>query len=121
MSDHEVAFVKFEINQENDTITENDTKAKNKLNWKDATDHQKLDYNNTLFIKLIMMEIPENVLHGTDLHCKNENHKFEMDNYVNSLMSNISDSGHQTIPVKVSKPNKNRKNDAKSIAGWKYL
>ena len=63
------------------------------------------------------MYVPDCVINCKDVHCQNENNKAEIDIYVNSLMSNISESGHETIPVKQHKPD--NKSNSKSMAGWK--
>ena len=119
MSDHEPIYVKFHTENEasekdNDEPHENPSP---KPNWKAASDDQKLDYNDSLFRKLTNMYVPDCVINCKDVHCQNENHKAEIDIYVNSLMSNISESGHETIPVKQHKPVNN--SNSKSMPGWK--
>ena len=39
-----------------------------------------------------------------DVQCKDPAHRLEIDRYVVELLNNISESGHETIPVKESKP-----------------
>ena len=63
------------------------------------------------------MYIPDGVVACRDVQCKDPAHRLEIDRYVVELLNNISESGHETIPVKESKPTKN--DNSKSIAGWK--
>ena len=48
-------------------------------------------------LKLMTMEIPESVIHCTDLHCKNDNHKTDIDNYVQNFLYNISEVTKQFL------------------------
>ena len=117
MSDHEVSYVKFEVTDEPTVIIEEIASTVPKLNWKAATEDQKLEYEDKLFRKLNTMHVPEAIINCKNVHCEDTNHRLELDSYVVELMSYISESGHDAIPVKESKPAKKPK--SKSLAGWK--
>ena len=65
------------------------------------------------------MHVPECVVICRNVSCKDPKHKIEIDSYVTNILSNISESGHETIPMKEPKPMKNK--NSKSLAGWKDL
>ena len=117
MSDHEVTFAKIKVALEEQKHDDNPQLEAPKLNWKAASEDQKLDYNDALFRKLNTMEVPESIVSCRNVNCNDQNHKLEIDEYVHNLMTHISDSGHETIPIKESKPIKNKA--TKNIAGWK--
>ena len=117
MSDHEVFYVKFEVTNEPTVIIEEIASTVPKLNWKAATEDQKLEYEDKLFRKLNTLHVPEAIINCKNVHCEDTNHRLELDSYVVELMSFISESGHDAIPVKESKPAKKPK--SKSLAGWK--
>jgi hypothetical protein len=64
--------------------------------WRKATEDQKLEYNDVLFRRLLRMEIQESVRLCSDVHCKDENHKNDIDKYVEDILTNVSESGHET-------------------------
>ena len=61
------------------------------------------------------MEIPESVRLCSDVHCKDENHKNDIDKYVEDILTNVSESGHETLPIVAPK----KKIHQKKTPGWK--
>ena len=50
--------------------------------WNNATEDQKLEYNDVLFRKLVSMDIPASVTMCHDVNCYDEDHKKEIDAFV---------------------------------------
>ena len=115
-SDHEVIFAVFDIpdKQEPDAKMK-DTGSTPKFEWNNATENQKLDFNDILFRKLMMLKIPECVEGCKNLKCTEQSHTQEIDAYVKELLYEIIESGDLSIPKsKPVVPDKNNKN----TPGW---
>ena len=118
MSDHEPIFAVINVDIE-DTTKKDDVyepPRPPKPMWKNATEDQKLDYNDVLFRKLITMDVPASVSSCHDVHCNDSNHRTEVDAFVLELLENVSHSGHETIPLVAPKKKAKVK---KKTAGWK--
>ena len=116
MSDHEPIYMKIETEPlEHKQKIETENQAK-KFMWKKATDDQKLDFNDVLFRKLLNRKIPDCVENCNDVNCKDSEHTEHLDNYVKELLTDISDSGHQTIPMTSGK---SPSEHSTKTPGWK--
>ena len=120
MSDHEpiYAIIKVAHTSKSDD-DDNEPVGKPKPVWRNATDDQKLEYNDILFRRLLQMEIPESVKVCNDVNCNDEKHKSDIDNYVEDILVNISESGHETLPVTVHK--KKVKHQKKTVGWTEYV
>ena len=118
MSDHEPIFavIGVEASEKNEDVKEAAGAGRSKPVWKMATEDQKLEFNDILFRKLIRMEIPESIKVCSDIKCSDEHHKEEIDTFVKELLENVSESGHETLPIVTPKAKKNLR---KSTPGWK--
>ena len=86
-----------------------------KFEWKKASEDQKLEFNDVMFRKLMMLKVPNCISNCINLKCKNETHVKEIDEYVKLLLYEIIDSGDCTVP-KSKPPKKNHKD--KNTPGW---
>ena len=120
MSDHAPIYCVIKCNNNIAMNDPEDSKSEEypRPRWKDANPDQKLEFNDILFRKLFSMEIPNEVTSCRDIHCENEEHKKQIDSFINDILENVSDSGYETLPL--SQPVKeNTKNVRKKTAGWK--
>ena len=68
---------------------DNEPVGKPKPVWRNATDDQKLEYNDILFRRLLQMEIPESVKVCNDVNCNDEKRNSDIDNYFGDILVNI--------------------------------
>ena len=118
MSDHEPVYAVIKVDHVPKKEASEEQVRPPKPVWKNASDDQKLEFNDVLFRKLLSMDVPASVSMCTDVKCNDENHKKEIDCFVTKLLENISESGHETIPL--VDPNRNTKG-RKKTPGWKEI
>ena len=68
--------------------------------WKLATDSQKLGFYNELQSRLQRLKVPSCVTACTNAHCKNEEHKHEID----SMMLDVLHSLESAADIEIPKP-----------------
>ena len=68
--------------------------------WKLATDSQKIGFNNELQSRLQRLKVPSCVTACTNAHCKNEEHKHEID----SMMLDVLHSLESAADIEILKP-----------------
>ena len=100
MSDHEPIFGKIEVNKVDFKLNDAEENQYYKFQWKRATSDQKLEYNDVIFRRLLNRKVPGSVENCTDVTCKDSNHIRYLDDYVQDILTDISDSGFDTIPIK---------------------
>ena len=115
MSDHEPIYAIIKVEHAIESDDADEPIGKPRPVWRNATEDQKLEYNDVLFRRLLRMEIPESVRLCSDVHCKDENHKKDIDKYVEDILTNVSESGHETLPIVAPK----KKIHQKKTPGWK--
>ena len=99
MSDHEPIYDIIKVEHAIESDDADEPIGKPRPVWRNATEDQKLEYNDVLFRRLLRMEIPESVRLCSDVHCKDDNHKNDIDKYVEDILTNVSESGHETLPI----------------------
>ena len=82
--------------------------------WKKATDTQKLDYYHQLQSTLMSITIPTCVLNCNDVHCKNNTHKYALDDLMLEVLHSMETTADSTMPKPVG--NSNKKNS--TIPNW---
>ena len=116
-SDHEPIYSVIEAPKlENKETIDEEEKGTPKFDWKNASDDQKLEFNDELFRRLMAIQIPDCVQNCRQLKCKDKGHTDQLDFYVRELLFSIIESGELTIP-KVEPKGKNKVK--KNTPGWK--
>ena len=106
MSDHEPIYAVIKADHQKDKKSNgDDVDISLKPKWKDATADQKLEYNDVLFRKLMSLDIPEAV-GCRDVHCKDKNHRDDIDKYVKEILEAVNESGKESIPTPPSRQTK---------------
>ena len=120
MSDHEPIYAVINIKEtESEDSSDGEVptmKANPKPKWKEASNDQKLEFNDILFRKLSALNIPVEVTECRNVHCKDVTHRNKIDSCIEEILKSVSDSGFETIPVSKPKP---PKKEPKSTPGWK--
>ena len=121
MSDHKPIYVVVKVEGTRSECPNEPPPAQPnpKPKWKEASTDQKLEYNDVLFRKLSSMRIPTEVSECTDVHCQNVIHREKIDECIEELLKNVSDSGFETLPVSNPKPKRVKTLRQKCTAGWK--
>ena len=102
MSDHEPIYCVIKCENEVVVKPENvGQKAAPKPKWKDASEDQKLEYNDVLFRKLSSIKIPDEVGTCNDIHCDNDDHIKKIYSFISDILENVTESGFETLPVSV--------------------
>ena len=70
-----------------------------KPSWKRATDEQKADFNVTLKQNLQCISIPTNVDSCRDVHCRDEEHMHECDEFLVSMLETIKSTAASCLPT----------------------
>ena len=81
-SDQEVTYAKIEVSGEIVKVGHETVNPRQKLDWRAASNDQKLEYEDILFRNLNSMNIPESVTTCSDVKCNDDNHKKQIDEYV---------------------------------------
>ena len=89
-----------------------------KPNWAQASEDQKLEFNDHIFRHFINLHIPDSILNCSDVNCKDKKHIEDIDNYLMTMLNSIMESGYDTIPQIIPKNNKKNKHK-KNTPGWK--
>ena len=114
-SDHEPVYAVIDCPRIEPELQPEQAKCTPKFDWKNASDDQKLEFNDILFRKLMMLQIPDCVEGCRNLKCTEQSHTLEIDQYVKDLLFEIVEAGDSSIPK--SKPkSENQKN--KNTPGW---
>ena len=91
-------------------------------NWSKVTMQDKSNYCFNLKDKLNDLKVPDSISQCCDLHCQDEQHRVDIDKYINEIISSIESSCQDNIPYTGSegKP-KNSASKRKVIPGWTEL
>lgn len=84
-----------------------------------ASEHQKLDFNDNVFQRLINLKIPESVVYCNNVHCTDGNHKHDITEHLSIVLDILMESGYDTIPQDSNNKNNKKKKFQEKIAGWK--
>ena len=98
-----------------------DTVHSSKQNWKGATQHEKSEYKNSLQAKLNNISVPECIETCRDVHCNNNKHKEDIDNYIIELIECMEKAAQENIPYTGSGENRGKKKCRKPVPGWSEL
>ena len=118
MSDHEPVYCVIECDAITEKSEDVEHNAAPKPKWKDANEHQRLEFNDIMFRKLSAMHIPDEVMDCRDIHCDKKEHRTRIDSYISDILESVVESGFETLPVIENKPKK-EKAKKKVTAGWK--
>ena len=76
--------------------------------WKKATDEQKANFKVNLENDLANLDIPESIEHCHDVHCNDDNHKNDSDNFLTKILKTIKSTSDSFIPFSGQKHNGNK-------------
>ena len=82
--------------------------SKAKACWKKATGEQKADFKANMENDLANLETPASIGHCHDVHCKDDNHKHDSDNFVINILNTIKSTSDSYIPFSGQKHNGNK-------------
>ena len=119
MSDHEPIFCVVNIDDvasEEYKEDETDSKETNQIpSWNRASEEEKMRYKESLEGALNSLNIPEEVILCSNIHCKKENHFDQIDELARDIFVSIENTASDTLP-KPEEPRGERKK--KGIPGW---
>ena len=88
-------------------------------NWKNASENDKLAFRTDVRDRLNKINIPESLHNCTDIHCKDPDHRKNLDKYVIDIIESVEEATQKNIPYTNSK--KNNASKRKVIPGWTEL
>ena len=114
-SDHEPIYSIIDCPKVDTEPQKEETDCTPKFDWKNATEDQKLEFNDILFRKLMMLNIPDCVEGCTNLKCSEKSHIHDIDNYVKEVLHEIMEAGDCSIPKRKPKVIDSKN---KNTPGW---
>ena len=83
--------------------------SKPRPSWMRSTCEQKLEYKSLLEERLAMLTTPESVINCGDVHCRDSQHKEDLDKYTIEVLEAVQSVAEESLPVPASSNKDGRK------------
>ena len=118
-SDHCPIFCKFRVPSQTTNISKNNVVPRRMIpSWRYAKDDEKDEYFDRLTSGLEQLEIPVQTIHCRDVHCKDENHRKNLDLLMSNALSLVEDAAKKYLG-KQGKMKKDPEKQKQKLPDWK--